>query len=53
MKTVKKETIMLIFLLMLISLLACVREETLLTEGDKAIHLIYGNNMDGEIEPCG
>ena len=53
MKTVKKESIMLVFFLMLIFLLACVREEVLLAEGDKAIHLIYGNNMDGEIEPCG
>jgi hypothetical protein len=38
----------------LLTLLGCIAEEPVpTTEGERTLTLVYSNNLDGEIEPCG
>ena len=34
-------------------ILGCVAQEKSISKDKEQIHIMYGNNMDGEIEPCG
>jgi|GEM_PF-7092648 len=38
---------------MIFLLLACSRSYFPKLDGEMGFQLIYGNNMDGDIEPCG
>jgi hypothetical protein len=36
-------------------LLSCSQRDEVVSQidGDRVLHIVYGQNMDGEIEPCG
>ena len=38
---------------MLLWMLACASNRVEIPKEKEQIHIVYGNNMDGEIEPCG